>query len=78
MDWVAGTAIIKSVGAAGCLTHEGVREGVYAAVRCVRRYRHGLGDVENGFNGGDPIVFGEEGEVVGGCVVIGGYFEKGG
>lgn len=77
-DGVARAFVVEGVGGGGGGALEGVREGVDAAVCGVGGYRHRLGGGEDGSDGGDPVVFCEEGEVLGGGVVIRADFEKGG
>lgn len=69
-DRVARAFVVEGLGGGGSEALESVREGVDAAVCGVGGYRHRLGGGEDGSDSGDPVVLCEEGEVVGGGVVI--------
>ena len=78
LDGVADAAVGEGLGAGGGEALEGVGGDIDGAVGGIGGGHHGRGDVENGLNGGKPLVFAEEGGVLGGGVVVCGDFEEGG
>ena len=70
MDGVAGAAVGEGVGAGGGEEAEGVSGLVDADVWGVGWDGHGVGGGQDGLERGELIVFGEEGEVVVGGVVV--------